>query len=548
MVEGGTGSLQCNEGGSDLQSSRKDIVLLGVLFLIALAVRLYFLQFLKVITADGTGYANIAREIMGGKGFGSAIHFPPFYPVLIGLMNLIVPDIELAGRLVSIIMGSLIVVPIYLLSVEFFNREVGLIAGIITISWPSIRVWSCEVMSQATYITTILMGIYLTWLAFKKRSNIFVIAAGLFMSLSYLTRPEAIIVYAATTVVLLAYGLICKVPWKWLATFILTSLFAFSLLSLPYISLVHKETGVWQVTGKTQTGLYHALGEYYGKVDLYNEANLPKIGLLDIFRDHPDFLKYKISTNLKLTYEMVPPYIWIFAFLGFFSGGWNKVKVMERSFLLSTFTPFLLLISVFFISPEYTQLYFPILFLWSTNGILWVEEGILRKITGTGRLLWLKKISASVSFSGIIVAILSVSILIDQVPADRNKPYHFAQDGGRYDHKRIGLLLNKKLPKGAKIMTRWGRIAFYADREWVMIPTTRLPDVIETAKKNGVKYIVVDGMVVGMRPELELLSKPLFSTSGIYSENEYMPVPGLKLILLYRHPTSVGVAVYEIME
>ena len=146
----------------------KDCLLMVFLVVAALAIRLYFHQFYRVISADGIAYVGIAEDFITGKGLAKATHYPPFYPILVGIASRVFKDFELAGRVVSMVMGSLIVIPVYLLGKEFYRRKTGLIAAILTMSWWSIRNWSGEVMSQATYMTLLLLGVYLVWIAVER--------------------------------------------------------------------------------------------------------------------------------------------------------------------------------------------------------------------------------------------------------------------------------------------------------------------------------------------------------------------------------------------
>jgi hypothetical protein len=144
---------------------------------------------------------------------------------------------------------------------------------------------------------------------------------------------------------------------------------------------------------------------------------------------------------------------------------------------------------------------------------------------------------------------VSLSTLSDQIPSDRSRPYHFEQDGGRYDHKRIALLLKEYLPKNAIIMTRSGRINFYSERPCIDIPQAGFSDILAYGRKNRARFLIVDGMLMGQRPQLEVLFDPLINSPEkvlyLPPGNEYMPTPGLRLHLLFKDPSSLGVAVYE---
>ncbi len=194
--------ISADESGTKPLTSR-DGMAICLLVLAAFAVRLYFNQFYRVISADGIGYVNIASDFINGRGLGGTTHFPPVYPILVGVASLFFKDFELAGRAVSIIMGSLVVVPVYLLGKEFYGRKAGFLAAVLTMSWWSIRSWSGEVMSQATYMTLALFAVYLLWSAVDRRSTLLALGSGACMALAHMTRSEGIIVYFAMTLVIL---------------------------------------------------------------------------------------------------------------------------------------------------------------------------------------------------------------------------------------------------------------------------------------------------------------------------------------------------------
>jgi hypothetical protein len=120
-------------------------------------------------------------------------------------------------------------------------------------------------------------------------------------------------------------------------------------------------------------------------------------------------------------------------------------------------------------------------------------------------------------------------------------------DGGRYDHKRVGKLLRQQLPAGALIMTRSGRIGFYADHPRVDIPQADLEAILRTAREQKVRYLVVTGDLVGLRPQLALLIMPLISARpGLdRTDGAQETLPGLVRRLTYVDPASYGVVVYE---
>lgn len=520
-------------------SSGTDYILPGGLVAIAFLTKLYFLQFFTVISADGIGYIGIAKDFINGKGLAGAGHFPSFYPILVGLTSLMAKDLELAGRFVSMFMGSLIVVPIYLLAREFFDRRVGLIAAILTITWPSIRSWSNEVMSQATYMTLVLFGIYLIWRACKRESWLSSLAGGACLGCAYLTRSEGILVFFALTAVLITVSLINRLPARKLV-YLLMGGGAFLVVCSPYFYLLHELTGTWQLTGKSSVTLADALSEYLGIPDLKHYQAFKNMGYMDVIRGYPEFIRQNVLKNLKNCWnQMLPVYGWGLAVLGFAVGGWGREKLVERAYLLATFAPLGLIIVFFFIGPEYTQPYLPILFLWIGQGLLWLEELVPRRI-GKDNGERDKRFSRSGVFSLLIVLFFSGVTVIKQVPADRNEPYSYEKDGGRFDDKQIGIRLRGSLPENAVIMTRSGRIGFYSQRRYVTPPQAGYAKIVDYARKNKVDYLIATVPLLNMRPQLEFLYMPL-----LQPQNKFAPPPELDLVYVGQEPGGLPYLVYR---
>jgi len=531
--------------------TRKDLLLLGILFLAALLIRLYFLQFYRVISADGVGYVLAARDIVSGAGLGKMTIYGVIYPALVALASLLTGDMELAGRLVSIFMGSLLVVPLYLISLEFFSRRVGVLACLMVLVWSPLRSWSCEVMTQATYITLLLTGLYLAWVAIRKRSPLTSFFAGVVMALSYLTRPEALVTFAALVAAMIAAALLLHIPRQRLLTILLAAGVGFVLPLLPYLALVHSVTGKWQLAGKTGNTVADALSDYLGRPDLKNEPGFQGIGILDVIRSYPGFLWPNFLGNLRKTWEtMLPGYLWAMALTGFLTYGWDRERISRQLFLIASFAPLLVIMVFFFVGPEYLQPYLPVLFLWAGSGLVWLER-TLAGLAGVEKRPVISRAISVVPVSVLLVVGVALSALVTQVPANGNEPYHFSQDGARYDHKRIGLLLKQVLPPHSRIMTRFGRISFYAEMEQVMVPQAGIPELIEAAIRNKARYIVIDGVLAQMRPQFEPLYLPLIigNEKVYYLERGtgYGPVPNLRLLFLYKDPSSVGVVVYEVL-
>jgi len=529
-----------------LDTEKQDQLIMATLVLLALALRLYSLQFFDVISTDGTGYVGAAQAL--GRGDFHGIGTYGFYPVLIRVAGWLIRDLELAGRVVSLVAGSLLVVPLYLLGREILSRRGALCASLMVVVWPPLVSSSCEVMTQASYDFILLSAVYLVWRMFQRPSAPAGALAGLCVGLAFLTRPEGVLLFLLPPLpfLILYHGELRKrwaMPAAYMAGF--AALFAINLL------LVHHVTGEWQLSAKTDSALNDALGYYLNSPDLMYVPGYEPKGYLDIIRDHPGFIWTNSLKNLREMATLLPVWLWILIITGFVSGGFSSRVNVIRLFLLATLAPLAVLIVFYYVSHGYIEAYMPVFFIWGANGLVILEKLLVGRLeTGWGTK-W-RAVYGRVPLAVSATVVCSLLVFASQLRADvPDSAYHWEMDNGRREEKRIGLLLKENLPPG-KIMTRWARIAFYAGREWVNIPAgVPLEDVIAHARENGVSYLIADGVLYSNRPDLGLeIFDPLKDREQPYGKyfmtDPTLRIMGLKPYFLYTDPRSFGVVVYEI--
>jgi hypothetical protein len=138
-----------------------------------------------------------------------------------------------------------------------------------------------------------------------------------------------------------------------------------------------------------------------------------------------------------------------------------------------------------------------------------------------------------------LAAILAAYFAYIELPRPK-PPYDYTQDGGRYDDKQIGVRLRTLIPEKAVIMTRSGRIGFYAQRNFVLPPQGSPEEIIAYARKSKVSYLIATIQLLKMRPQLEGLYAPLINPGG-----QFAPPPGLELVYTGREPGGLPYMVYR---
>jgi len=536
-------------------SNRSDLIIVSTLIIAALAYRFWLIPSFNVISVDGTGYADAARRLTNGDVSFLARY--GFYPVLVAGAHLLIPNVELAGRVVAAVMGGLLVAPVYALGMTFFNRRVAICAALLIIGWPEMVAWSCEVMSQSTFMALTMTGILLVWRGSTRHSAGTMLLAGIVLGLAYATRTEALILLVALLAAPAAHVWQDSSEHQSSAKLLLPYLAGFLLILTPNLLLVHEATGKWQLAVKTSGALRDGLLYYLKMAEYEMPPELNHIGYWGVITSYPAYISYSIAKNLGDSLRMMlPPPLWIAAAIGFLSGGWSRGALLSRLFLVSSFAPYAVIVIFYYVGPEYYQPYLPVLFLWVGQGLATGDALLATTAIGTRYRRLLVAAPLPIVFAGILTT-FHVYTKLTATPAIVTQATPGNLLDGRLVQKELGLMADRFLPPG-KIMTRWPRTAFYADREWAVIPAAgTLDDLLRDARRNQVRFLIVDPMAVNNCPQLV----PLFEPAAVLVRMErprepqiknvapfkVQPHPGFLLYMLYRDHKMVTAAVYEIL-
>src|SRR5262249_3705454 len=116
---------------------------LSLIFLLAasFAIRLAGLAYwgTGAIESEGAEYARIAENLRNGVGYvglvtpGPQLNFNPLFPLLIAGTSFLTHNYEWAGRLVALVMGALLPLPVFGIASRLFSRQAGYIAAAIAL-------------------------------------------------------------------------------------------------------------------------------------------------------------------------------------------------------------------------------------------------------------------------------------------------------------------------------------------------------------------------------------------------------------------------------
>jgi hypothetical protein len=90
-------------------------------------------------------------------------------------------------------------------------------------------------------------------------------------------------------------------------------------------------------------------------------------------------------------------------------------------------------------------------------------------------------------------------------------------------------------------MTRSGRIGFYSERQYLLPPQESFEAILSYAEKNRVTHLVVTPQLIGMRPQLEFLFRPVIEPG-----TPFTPPAGMQLVYTGMEPGGLPYLVYQL--
>jgi len=512
----------------------QDFILVGFLIVAALAVRLISLRFFHFIGidggVDGVGLAISGKNLLSGMGYSVYGHpqlaNQPFYPILIGISWLFTHNLEFSGQIVSVIAGSLLVVPVFYLAKEVYTRETGILCAVFVIIFPPLIFGSTEVRLASLY-TLLLWGLVaIGWRDLQSHRLIWSLLTGLMLALCFLTRPEAIMFLP---LFLLLYLLLFKPKVRLsssrVRSIVLKSgvlIATFALLSFPFWHFVHRHTGRWTLTAR---GPYTFIGYYGGdweKVSFELASNLEAAQLK--WAEQGGLPNFVISNHDKILARWVDNVasLWsgqdvqakllgiprwvlrgglilVIAFLGFGVMRFIRARYIAAKHIYLLIMASSSLIYFFFaIDWRYFYPYIPFFLIVLAQIIIMLQN-------------WARKSIASRrgAFAGALVY-FPVGLLLLGMGSYSAVLIGRKLDYAPYEYKIMGQWMKQNIDdiENKAITSRKLGVSFYAEVRHEPLYYGEYPGLIEYAKSRKVDYLVVDQWTIPTtRPQLAFLLK-----------------------------------------
>jgi 4-amino-4-deoxy-L-arabinose transferase-like glycosyltransferase len=520
---------------------RRDRIWLWAVVLVALGLRVALALLPRAIRWDEPDYLWLGKSLLTGGGYTIVgvpeLHYTPLLPILSGAIYVLTGDPELGTSAWYVLLGALVILPVYDLARRIYGRPVARLAAILVALFPGLSsaVLYWGTMTEPLFVFWIYCALWAVIVALDERKLWAYAAAGASVGLAYLSRPEGIVWALALGIFLLLVWIRRRRLWRW-RTLAQAAVYMALLIVLaaPYAAYMHAHTGKWMATGKLS--ITYDIGEAVLDRDpvLYDKvtASLDPVSgeilwwsnkrfersMLDILAQDPQAFLTRIGQNLQrlvasfFAPNIVPFFLMGPIILGWLKQPWNHRRLRNEGLLwfgampVLSFLPFH--IEVRFFSPA-----MPALFIWVAAGLwamgAWFAEtvahwrGERRKEKGDAA-------RAEAGTPSPAVQTVAVSALMALLLAYMGWMHWRTIDAGMrdlsYAHKTAGLWLKENSPADASIMSRDLAVSLYAERKFVVSPRADYTDYMAYARRKGATYLLVDERELRtLRPHLSFL-------------------------------------------
>lgn len=462
-----------------------------VLLLTALVVRLIALKQNYLIVNDGTLYIKLAKLYWAGGNLDEILKTYPyhaFFSLLIFSLHKIIGDWILAGNLVSILCGTLTVIPLYLLARMIFDEKVALFASIFYIICPNLVRYSTEILKNIPFVFFYMMALWWGYKGIKDGKLIFLGSSALFIVLSALFRIEGLILFASLSFFLFWNGIKNNIPWKKIlnsfSVFLASSICILALFGM--LTILKGSYGTAKQILRTKTVTRSIQNTTIKNIEKeVTEKDISQKGK-QFFYLAKDYRFILYLSHIFYKAAKVSDFLFILFFLGLIKRKREKYRPDEilALALYAGFVPLFLFHLNNFISFS-TRYPLPLVvpsLIWSGVGFVELQE----RVAG-----WLRKREFSLKKT-ILPWITPLLLLMICVPLLCMAWAPHRKD--KMEIKEIGLWLKEHGYAHSVIIGQheFTRLAFYADAEFVPLPKGTYQDIIRFLKGNKAKLLVIN--------------------------------------------------------
>jgi len=441
---------------------------------------------------------------------GTELIMPPLFPLLISLSSMFTGDYEWAGRLVAIVLGAALPLPVYGIASRLFDRPAAITAALIAACHPLFIGLSISVLSEGPYATLLLSAVYAVLRALDDRSTTKDwCLVGATFGLAYLTRQEAV----APLLIAVFFALVATPGTRVLKCKRgMAALVAFFVLASPQIAILYRATGHLRLEGKS--AINFAIGSRMlagqdqrqaenginEKLEATGVGMLPNATIVrEMQIDMKNLIQF-VATALRRNTPFLlhnftepwlgAPFLPALALFGFFRRPWRKSTTSSHLFvLLVPITAIVATLSVVHaIYPRNYFVFVPFLSIWAANGLVgvarWTKTTVDAMRFERFRFVALGGAAFAIGFLTLVAYVYTTSVV-------RRDSRLNEESGSSRDTKDVGMWIRRQQDHRVKIMDIESPPAFHADAEYVHFPYSNAETAIRFLDAAKVDYVIL---------------------------------------------------------
>lgn len=406
------------------------------------------------VSGDALAYIETAKLIFSGDILQALRQdYHPLYPSLVAVMYNFTHNWTLAGRLVSFIFGSLIVIPVYMTTKQVFNKQAANISAIFFIFQPFFTDYLCDIVSEAVYVFFFVWSVLICWQALNQNKASVFFYAGLIVGLDYLARPEGL----GTAVAVIAYVFVRNLSyfhkdWKMRLSSVCLLILGLLVFALPYLCYLKYETG--QLCLSKKKSCLAAIGIVNNDVTI-PETRVPLSAQIPAYSRHEGKYLNTLGCNIALFIKQYYIPLFLLGVFALVRGQFTNVQKNFQLFIALLLVFYLLIHSLFYAVSRHIIPLVVVSLFWSAVGFLefgYILAEKLFKNVSDGRRMNSRRI-----FAAMLVIIIILMLPFTYRPVDKDK----------INQRQTGEWIKAKCKRNPVILTDMSRVVFYAEGQFV---------------------------------------------------------------------------------
>ena len=515
------------------------------------------------VKPDSTIYLRMAEEIQKGywhidqwgRGAYSGV---PMYPMLVALVEWVIPGLETAGTLAAIMPAAIVVVPLFFLARHFYGKKAAWIVIPLTIFNPWYLDYASLPLTEALFTLLFLSGILLLLYALTKNSPKLWFATGVVSAAAWVTRDAGIILPFLSFLWLIvstwknrgfnsnmiknSAGLIIGLLLIYAPLKIVLTMDHKSIPDPPPAISVTSALMAPDLRDLTKREIYFGKltedGREYAFVE--TQKNPPK--LADVLRNWNWVIQrfgYNLAEIAKSTLWIPGVALLVFIIIGIIIGkgfkreesGWFPDALIFLGSYAVFYLLFYALAGAFTgaVGPErYLVPLIPLFVIWATHGIMEIEKKV--KVFNVKHL-------------GTLITLLCIGIILTlYIPGIKViKQKNEAKQARWRFYERLGIKI-RDLSRSSHdsdktiIMARAPFLPYYAGASWVILPYGSYQEIITFVKYKDVDFLFLEMGLESLHPQLSFLLNSKLSVPEMERVYWLSPEKGSEklMVALYR--------------